>query len=376
MDEAEVNYENVRNIPIHLFDGSVVEKKKVETKHVYKQVINKERKELIEENDTKQSHISTLEKKRIPIKINLIDGQNDGSDKKYEFLSSSIPSISEASSRRFYTTSLGRQRRLNTIKHDLEESQKKLASHLQEIDSKSTTGLEAMERNINTRSRSLEPVASKSNQERHTTNTLKREESTVDLEKYMEVWKNISDDLDEIIRKANIERDSQQHRSQKETTVTRKTTKEKKEGEVTEKDDTPLKLKNVLPTDGIGDPNNNMTEDLKKGHEDLKSEKIRGAKGLRDMLRENSRERNKVNVETKENERKKNEEPPKPPKRDARSNFYPSPELSNDQEIFQNSSGNKKLMEVGVATDDACYACDACTQTGSEKERGNGCLVM
>ena len=47
---------------------------------------------------------------------------------------------------------------------------------------------------------------------RHTTNTLKREESTVDLEKYMEVWKNISDDLDEIIRKANIERDSQQHR--------------------------------------------------------------------------------------------------------------------------------------------------------------------
>merc|ERR1712236_45780 len=150
----------------------------------------------------------------------------------------------------------------------------------------------------------------------------------------MEVWKNISDDLDEIIRKANIERDSQQHRSQKETTVTLKTTKEKKEGEVTEKDDTPLKLRNVLPTDGIGDPNNNMTEDLKKGHEDLKSEKIRGAKGLRDMLRENSRERNKVNVETKENERKKNEEPPKPPKRDARSNFYPSPELSNDQEIF------------------------------------------
>merc|ERR1712236_39573 len=89
----------------------------------------------------------------------------------------------------------------------------------------------------------------------------------------MEVWKNISDDLDEIIRKANIERDSQQHRSQKETTVTRKATKEKKVGEVTEKDDTPLKLKNAFPTDGIGDPNNNMTEDLKKGHEDLKSEK-------------------------------------------------------------------------------------------------------
>merc|ERR1712198_466454 len=322
MDEAEVNYENVRNIPIHLFDGSVVEKKKVETKHVYKQVINKERKELIEEDDTTKSHISTLDKKRIPIKINLIDGQNVGSDKKYEFLSSSIPSISEASSRRFYTTSLGRQRRLNTIKHDLEESQKKLASHLQEIDSKSTTGLGATERNINTRSRSLEPVASKSNQERQTTKTLKSEESTVDLEKYMEVWKNISDDLDEIIRKANKDRESEQHRSPKETTVICKTTKEK-ESEDMKKDDTPLKLKNVLPTYDLGDPNNNRIQDLKKGHEDSKPEKIRGAKGLRDMMRENSRERSKANVKTEENEYKKNEEPPKPPKCDARSNFYP-----------------------------------------------------
>jgi len=142
------------------------------------------------------------------------------------------------------------------------------------------------------------------------------------------------------------------------------------------KDDTPLKLKNVLPTYDLGDPNNNRIQDLKKGQEDSKPEKIRGAKGLRDKLRENSRERSKANVKTEENEYKKNEEPPKPPKRDARSNFYPSQELSNDQEIFQNSSGNKKLMEVGVATDDACYACDACTQTGSEKERGNGCLVM
>ena len=47
---------------------------------------------------------------------------------------------------------------------------------------------------------------------RQTTNTLKSEESTVDLEKYMEVWKNISDDLDEIIRKANKDRESEQHR--------------------------------------------------------------------------------------------------------------------------------------------------------------------
>ena len=33
----------------------------------------------------------------------------------------------------------------------------------------------------------------------------KRAESSVDLEKYMEVWRNISRDLDEIIKNANVD---------------------------------------------------------------------------------------------------------------------------------------------------------------------------
>ena len=34
---------------------------------------------------------------------------------------------------------------------------------------------------------------------------MKKEESSPDLDKYMEVWENISRDLDDIIKKANID---------------------------------------------------------------------------------------------------------------------------------------------------------------------------
>ena len=45
MEDTEVNYENVRNIPIKLFDGTLVEKKmnEVETKHFHVTTIKKEK---------------------------------------------------------------------------------------------------------------------------------------------------------------------------------------------------------------------------------------------------------------------------------------------------------------------------------------------
>ena len=44
MEDTEVNYENVRNIPIKLFDGTLLERKRVEVERkIFQSTIKKEK---------------------------------------------------------------------------------------------------------------------------------------------------------------------------------------------------------------------------------------------------------------------------------------------------------------------------------------------
>ena len=144
MEDTEVNYENVRNIPIQLFDGRIVEKKKieVETKHVYSTIIRKEKKELLDEEhndvgeseDAKANEDQDSECKKIPIKINYFDSistspriRRTQTSTQNRSLSSSVPSLAEVSRKTrepkkncVDTSTPRRQQTLNEIQNDLE----------------------------------------------------------------------------------------------------------------------------------------------------------------------------------------------------------------------------------------------------------------
>ena len=69
---------------------------------------------------------------------------------------------------------------------------------------------------------------------------------------------------------------------------------------------------------------------------------------------------------------------PRPPKRDIRSNFFSKEDC---EDVVANKVDTIKPDVrgelVALPTDTACYACDACTQTGEEgKKKEEGCIVM
>ena len=82
------------------------------------------------------------------------------------------------------------------------------------------------------------------------------------------------------------------------------------------------------------------------------------------------KEREQKNVET---EVTIDDKTPKPPKRDIRSNFFGEESGINDAVI--NGSDKNKVDDRGelvpLPTDAACHACDACTQTGDDKDIEN-----
>ena len=144
MEDTEVNYENVRNIPIQLFDGRIVEKKKIEieTKLVHSTIIRKEKKELLDEDnndfgesvDTSENETKESERQYTPMKINYVDSISTSprfrriqTSTQNGSLSSSIPSLTEIPRKtRDPKKSLvdpstpRRQQTLNEIQNDLE----------------------------------------------------------------------------------------------------------------------------------------------------------------------------------------------------------------------------------------------------------------
>ena len=145
MESTEVNYENVRNIPIQLFDGRIVKSKKVEieTKHVFSTTVRKEKKEILNEETkdevkpipTKSKDIKESERKKIPIKINIVTSnprfQSTPTSTQTGSLSSSVPSLAEVSRKTDAdrsspignsTSTPNRQKQLNEIQNDLEVS--------------------------------------------------------------------------------------------------------------------------------------------------------------------------------------------------------------------------------------------------------------
>ena len=143
MEDTEVNYENVRNIPIKLFDGTLVEKKRVEVEtKSFQSTIKKEKKEIIDDvnnNSDEKERAKTDEKDKtslqnIPIKINFINSnrtrpgiKSDQVPVQNKSLSSSIPSLAEVSGRSKdpqtqtgHHSSQGRQKTLDDIQNDLE----------------------------------------------------------------------------------------------------------------------------------------------------------------------------------------------------------------------------------------------------------------
>ena len=69
---------------------------------------------------------------------------------------------------------------------------------------------------------------------------------------------------------------------------------------------------------------------------------------------------------------------PRPPKRDIRSNFSSK---ENSKDVVANAGDTIKPgvggKLVDLPTDTACYACDACTQTGEGgRKKEEGCRVM
>eukprot|EP00092_Neocalanus_flemingeri_P013054 GFUD01014068.1.p1 GENE.GFUD01014068.1~~GFUD01014068.1.p1 ORF type:complete len:358 (+),score=122.47 GFUD01014068.1:88-1161(+) len=221
MENNEVNYENVRSIPIHLFDGSIVEKKKIEieTKHLYSTIIKKEKKEISREmvDDVDETVIAKTKNnkesgiKKIPVKINIVTSsvsnprfQGTPAPTQNGSLSSSVPSLAEVTrkSEAAKNSSPSRQNALNEIQNDLEDAHKKLSTHLRQIGSSTSPTSRNRQRYLGTRSQSVE--CSKRNEIKRGVQTEDgKEESSQDLDKYMEVWKNISSDLDEIIKNAN-----------------------------------------------------------------------------------------------------------------------------------------------------------------------------
>ena len=76
-----MNYENVRNIPIKLFDGTFVEKKRVEVEtKSFQSTIKKEKREIIDDVNNNSDKIPVEKNdqkdkaspKNIPIKVNFI----------------------------------------------------------------------------------------------------------------------------------------------------------------------------------------------------------------------------------------------------------------------------------------------------------------
>ena len=145
MENTEVNYENVRNIPIKLFDGTIVEKKRteVEVKHVYSTTIRKEKKEICDDKIPNEGKNEESLDQMIPIKINFI---NSGSSRNRQdiqskqtststqnkSLSSSIPSLAEVSRRprepkstSGLSSTQGRAKTLDEIQSDLEVKKRK-----------------------------------------------------------------------------------------------------------------------------------------------------------------------------------------------------------------------------------------------------------
>ena len=87
-----------------------------------------------------------------------------------------------------------------------------------------------------------------------------------------------------------------------------------------------------------------------------------GAKGLRSMLQEQGKV---VKLS------------PKPPKRDIRSGFSVKEDPKTVPTNNPAKNGTTKEAEVNLNTDAACFACDACTQTGGEgRGKEKGCNVM
>ena len=143
MENTEVNYENVRNIPIKLFDGTIVEKKRteVETKYVYSTTIRKEKKEICDDKIPNEGKNEESSDQMIPIKINFInkrsssnkqDSQSKQNSTQNISLSSSIPSLSEVSRRprepkstSGLSSTQGRAKTLDEIQSDLEVKKRK-----------------------------------------------------------------------------------------------------------------------------------------------------------------------------------------------------------------------------------------------------------
>ena len=144
MENTEVNYENVRNIPIKLFDGTIVEKKRteVEAKHVYSTTIRKEKKEICDDKIPNEGKNEESLDQMIPIKINFInkrsssnkqDSQSKQNSTQNISLSSSIPSLAEVSRRprepkstSGFSSIQGRAKTLDEIQNDLEVKKKRL----------------------------------------------------------------------------------------------------------------------------------------------------------------------------------------------------------------------------------------------------------
>jgi len=385
-----VNYENVRNIPIQLFDGRIVEKKKIEieTKLVHSTIIRKEKKELLDEDnndfgesvDTSENETKESERQYTPIKINYVDSistsprfRRTQTSTQNGSLSSSIPSLTEIPRKtRDPKKSLvdpstpRRQQTLNEIQNDLEDAQKKLATHLQQIGSTSGTTLSSRNRQIGTRSRSVETSSKRNGIKKAEQEAMKKEESSPDLDKYMEVWENISRDLDDIIKKANIDtRTSEATRAKSVPIHGRETMKMNKiageEAGIVDNSKENIYLTEI--------PGQQTKQDIKKDmttstdNLENKTTGFKGAKGLRNMLQ----------TQSQENIKNGSEFSPEPPKRDIRSGFS----VKEDRKNNLTTSKKASTREDGVTlnTDAACFACDACTQTGGEG-REKGCNLM
>jgi len=425
MEDTEVNYENVRNIPIKLFDGTIVEKKRVEieTKHVFSTTIRKEKKQIDDEKTTDQKEneeANTNETKdsscqNIPIKINFIGGTSNTSPRfrstktstQNSSLSSSIPSLAEVSRKTQgpkknlgHPPTLSGQKTLDEIQNDLEDAQKKLAKHREQIGSTSVTALSSRERNIENRSRSVETSSRMREMKKIEEPENKRAESSVDLEKYMEVWRNISRDLDEIIKNANVDTRNSDLTRNSSIALRAKSvppneghkmkTKTKIIGKKDEEAAKPnIPKKNIylteIPSQSLQQNNHKdmttSTDSLDIKVPEYKGEYnnvvtqacyFSGAKGLRNMLQERGHESLK-NGETND------KLSPKPPKRDIRSKFFckenPKTIVTNGPDT--NADVKDEVDKVILPTEAACHACDACTQTGDGRnEKEKGCSVM